>query len=58
MDVLIRLDRERPPAGTVVPLPNPPPPAPGDPVALPFAGWLGLLQALAEVLDGEESRGR
>ena len=46
MDVLIRLERTEPPAGTVVP------PCDtsegGEP--LPFVGWLGLLRVLAEVV--------
>ena len=47
MDVLIRLERTEPPAGTVLP--------PGDtnasrPDALPFVGWLGLLRALSEIV--------
>lgn len=57
MDVLIRLDREQPPAGTVVPLADSGPPALGGPTALPFAGWLGLLRALTEVLEADESSG-
>jgi len=47
MDVLIRLERMEPPAGSVVP--------PWDrnaasPDPLPFVGWLGLLRVLAEVV--------
>jgi hypothetical protein len=47
MDVLIRLERTEPPAGTVVP--------PRDTIAagpdpLLFVGWLGLLRALSEIV--------
>lgn len=46
MELLIRLERERPPAGTVVSIRESEPPS----SALPFVGWLGLLRALAEAL--------
>jgi hypothetical protein len=47
VDVLIRLERQEPPAGTVVPLSE----AAGATVAHAFVGWLGLLRALAEIVD-------
>jgi hypothetical protein len=47
MDVLIRLERTEPPTGTVLP-PRHATSTGADPVA--FVGWLGLLQALSEVV--------
>jgi len=47
MDVLIRLERTEPPAGTVLP---PRATTAADPDALPFVGWLGLLRALSEIV--------
>lgn len=59
VEVLIRLDCEQPPKGTVVPLPDGEPPEGSLARALPFVGWLGLLRALAEVLNTTaESPGR
>jgi hypothetical protein len=49
MDVLIRLERTEPPAGTVLP-PRHANSAGADPV--PFVGWLGLLRALSEIVRG------
>jgi hypothetical protein len=46
VELLIRLEREQPPAGTVVPIRESEPP----PSALPFVGWLGLLRVLAEAM--------
>jgi hypothetical protein len=54
VDVLIRLEREEPPVGTVVELRAEQSEAHAQ-TALPFAGWLGLLRALAEVV-GEQPR--
>jgi len=51
VDVLIRLDREEPPAGTVVPLRRRESPEAGAATVLPFVGWLGMLRALAEVVN-------
>jgi hypothetical protein len=50
VDVLIRLERMEPPAGTVVPRCDQ-----GLSVAapLPFVGWLGLIRVLAEVVRAE-----
>ena len=47
MDVLIRLERTEPPAGTVLPLRNT---NAAGPEALPFVGWLGLLRVLSEIV--------
>ena len=47
MDVLIRLERTEPPAGTVLP---PRYTHAADPDALPFVGWLGLLRVLSEIM--------
>ena len=47
MDVLIRLERTEPPAGTVLP---PRATTAVGPDALPFVGWLGLLRALSEIV--------
>lgn len=47
MDVLIRLERTEPPAGTVLP---PRDTNAADPDPLPFVGWLGLLRALSEIV--------
>jgi hypothetical protein len=59
VDVLIHLESEEPPAGTVVPLARRMPPQPGVASPLPFVGWLGLLRALAEVVsDADESAAR
>ena len=44
MELLIRLDDDEPPAGTVVVVPD------GQAPGLPFAGWLGLLRALADAI--------
>jgi hypothetical protein len=51
VDVLIRLDREQPPAGTVFPVRRRDAPETGAATALPFVGWLGMLRALAEVVN-------
>jgi hypothetical protein len=52
MEVLIRLTRESPPAGTVMAVDARERPS----SALPFVGWLGLLRALAEAIaDTAES---
>ncbi len=51
MDVLIRLERMEPPAGTVVP---PRDPNASSPDPLPFVGWLGLLRVWAEVCAATE----
>ena len=48
VDVVIRLERAEPPAGEVVP-PRGVSAAELHPV--PFVGWLGLLRALAAVVD-------
>ena len=50
MDVLIRLEREEPPAGTVLRLRDEEQPASETGEAQPFVGWLGLLRALSEVM--------
>jgi hypothetical protein len=56
VDVLIRLERDGPPEGTVSPVREEERPAshPGD--ALPFVGWLGLLRALAELMSAADER--
>jgi hypothetical protein len=46
MDVLIRLEREGPPAGTVFPMRE----TTGTAAPVPFVGWLGLLRVLAEIV--------
>lgn len=51
MDVLIRLERDDPPAGTVVPVWHARPDEDDPMDARPFVGWLGLLRALAEMLS-------
>jgi len=51
MDVLIRLERSEPPAGTVLQLGQEerrPTSETGE--ALSFVGWLGLLRVLSEVV--------
>lgn len=50
MDVLIRLEREEPPAGTVIRLREEERLAPEAQDALAFVGWLGLLRALSAVV--------
>lgn len=50
MDLLIRLEREEPPAGTVLRL-REERPAVETGETLSFVGWLGLLRALSEVVQ-------
>jgi hypothetical protein len=50
VDVLIRLERQQPPTGTVCLLREDERLASAASEALPFVGWLGLLRALAEVV--------
>jgi hypothetical protein len=49
MDVLIRLRRGDPPAGSVVTLSRRRDPQRVEPAEIEFVGWLGLLRVLAEV---------
>lgn len=58
MHVLIRLERGEPPVGTVLPLPDPPTASGEVEAALPFAGWLGLLRVLGQVLESAEPADR
>ena len=59
MDVLIRLERREPPAGTVLPLRQEGRrPASETGEGLSFVGWLGLLRVLSEVVrDAGEAAG-
>jgi hypothetical protein len=51
VDVLIQLDHEQPPAGTVLRLRREEQAAREASAAFSFVGWLGLLRALGELID-------
>lgn len=51
MELLIRLEHDEPPTGTVVPVRDTDP----APSAVAFVGWLGLLRVLAEVIAEPDS---
>jgi hypothetical protein len=59
VDVLIRLERQEPPAGTMLRLREEERLASEAEEALSFVGWLGLLRALSEVVReaGEPAAG-
>jgi hypothetical protein len=57
MEILIHLDRVEPPAGRLRLLPeSEEPPGAGDGDGIGFAGWLGLLRALDEVIGPSDER--
>jgi hypothetical protein len=54
VDVRISFDRTEPPVGHVQRLAEPGRSGDSAPAAIEFAGWLGLLRALSEVLSNPE----